>query len=155
MIQRKQTLFLLFSGILMLLMVFLSIAKVTTSDMVYSMNATGFEDLAGEVIMPTWVLFGLTILIVLLSFVAIFLYTKRVLQMRITIFNLLLKLGFFALVFVYRFSFTETIIDSNMDWSFSVTLWLALPIVAMIFDYLAYRGIAVDERTIRFMDRLR
>lgn len=155
MIQRKQTLFLLFSGILMLLMVFLSIAKVTTSDMVYSMNATGFEDLAGEVIMPTWGLFGLTILIVLLSFVAIFLYTKRVLQMRITIFNLLLKLGFFALVFVYRFSFTETIIDSNMDRSFSVTLWLALPIVAMIFDYLAYRGIAVDERTIRFMDRLR
>lgn len=139
----------------MLLIVFIPIAKVMIPDMVYSLNATGFEDLAGSVIMPTWGLFGLTILIVLLSFVAIFLYNKRVLQMRITIFNLLLKLGFIALAFVYRYSFTNTLVDSNMDWNFSITPWFALPIVAIIFDYLAYRGIAIDERTIRFMDRLR
>lgn len=155
MIQRKQTLFLLFSGILMLLMVFIPIARVTIPDMVYSLNATGFEDLSGDIAMPTWALFGITILIVLLSFVAIFLYTKRVLQMRITVFNLLLKVGFYALVFVYRYSFTNTLVDTNLDWDFSITPWLALPIIAIIFDYLAYRGIAIDERTVRFMDRLR
>ncbi len=139
----------------MLLLVFFPIAKVMIPDMVYSLNATGFEDLAGDMIMPTWALFGLTILIILLSFVTIFLYTKRVLQMRITIFNLLIKLGFIALAFVYKQSFTNTLVDTNIDWSFSITPWVALPIVAMIFDYLAYRGIAVDDRTIRFMDRLR
>lgn len=155
MIQRKQTLFLLISGILMLLMVFLPVAKVAIPDMVYSLNATGFEDLTGVVIKPSWGLFGLTILIVIISFIAIFLYNNRVLQMRVTIFNLLLKVGFIALIFVYRYSFVDTLSITNVDWTFSVTPWLALPIVAMIFDYLAFRGIAVDERTIRFMDRLR
>lgn len=157
MIQRKQTLYLLASGLLMLAMLFLTFAKITTQDMVYAFKATGLEDLSGEIIQPSWVLFGLTAVITLISFISIFLYRKRVLQMRLTIFNLLIKVGFYLLVFlVYRPSFIEAIVDTNQDWlSMSITPWLAFPIVAMIFDYLAYRGIAVDEKTIRFMDRLR
>ena len=141
----------------MLAMLFLTFAKITTQDMVYAFKATGLEDLSGEIIQPSWVLFGLTAVITLISFISIFLYRKRVLQMRLTIFNLLIKVGFYLLVFlVYRPSFIEAIVDTNQDWlSMSITPWLAFPIVAMIFDYLAYRGIAVDEKTIRFMDRLR
>ena len=77
--------------------------------------------------------------------------------MRLTIFNLLIKVGFYLLLFlVYRPSFVEKLIDTTQDWwSMSITPWLAFPIVAMLFDYLAYRGIAIDEKTIRFMDRLR
>ena len=157
MIQRKQTLYLLASGLLMLAMLFLTFAKITTQDMIYAFKATGLEDLSGEIIQPSWVLFGLTAAITLISFISIFLYRKRVLQMRLTIFNLLIKVGFYLLVFlVYRPSFIKAIVDTNQDWwSMSITPWLAFPIVAMIFDYLAYRGIAVDEKTIRFMDRLR
>nr|WP_311522035.1 DUF4293 domain-containing protein [uncultured Porphyromonas sp.] len=156
MIQRKQTLYLLASGLLMLAMLFLTFAKVTTQDMVYAFKATGLEDLSGEIVQPSWVLFGLTAAITLISFISIFLYRKRVLQMRLTIFNLLIKVGFYLLVFlVYRPSFIEAIVDTTQDLSMSITPWLAFPIVAMLFDYLAYRGIAVDEKTIRFMDRLR
>ena len=156
MIQRKQTLYLLASGLLMLAMLFLTFAKITTQDMVYAFKATGLEDLSGELVQPSWVLFGLTAAITLISFISIFLYRKRVLQMRLTIFNLLIKVGFYLLVFlVYRPSFIEAIVDTTQDLSMSITPWLAFPIVAMIFDYLAYRGIAVDEKTIRFMDRLR
>ena len=78
--------------------------------------------------------------------------------MRLTIFNLLIKVGFYLLVFlVYRPSFIEAIVNTTTQdwWSMSITPWLAFPIVAMLFDYLAYRGIAIDEKTIRFMDRLR
>lgn len=139
----------------MLLTPFVAIAKVTIPDMVYALNATGFLDLSGEVAMPSWGLFAITILIVLLSFVAIFLFTRRVLQMRLTIFNLILKVGFYALTYVYYYSFTNTLTDNNIAWSPNITPWLALPLVAMVLDYLAFRGIAVDERTIRFMDRLR
>ncbi len=156
MIQRKQTLYLLASGLLMLAMLFLTFAKITTQDMIYAFKATGLEDLSGEIIQPSWVLFGLTAAITLISFISIFLYRKRILQMRLTIFNLLIKVGFYLLVFlVYRPSFIEAIVDTTQDLSMSITPWLAFPIVAMIFDYLAYRGIAVDEKTIRFMDRLR
>lgn len=156
MIQRKQTLYLLASGLLMLAMLFLTFAKITTQDMVYAFKATGLEDLSGEIVQPSWVLFGLTAAITLISFISIFLYRKRILQMRLTIFNLLIKVGFYLLVFlVYRPSFIEAIVDTTQDLSMSITPWLAFPIVAMIFDYLAYRGIAVDEKTIRFMDRLR
>ncbi|MDY3119557.1 DUF4293 domain-containing protein [Porphyromonas somerae] len=156
MIQRKQTLYLLASGLLMLAMLFLTFAKVTTQDMVYAFKATGLEDLSGEIVQPSWVLFGLTAAITLISFISIFLYRKRILQMRLTIFNLLIKVGFYLLVFVvYRPSFIKSLVDTTQDWSMSITPWLAFPIVAMIFDYLAYRGIAVDEKTIRFMDRLR
>lgn len=157
MIQRKQTLYLLASGLLMLAMLFLPFVKFTVQDMVYSFKATGLEDLSGEILQPSWVLFGLTALITVLSFVSIFLYQKRVLQMRLTIFNLLIKVGFYLLLFlVYRPSFVEKLVDTTQDWwSMSITPWLAFPIVAMLFDYLAYRGIAIDEKTIRFMDRLR
>ena len=158
MIQRKQTLYLLASGLLMLAMLFLTFAKVTTQDMVYAFKATGLEDLSGEIVQPSWVLSGLTAAITLISFISIFLYRKRILQMRLTIFNLLIKVGFYLLVFlVYRPSFIEAIVNTTTQdwWSMSITPWLAFPIVAMIFDYLAYRGIAVDEKTIRFMDRLR
>ena len=157
MIQRKQTLYLLASGLLMLAMLFLPFVKFTVQDMVYSFKATGLEDLSGEILQPSWVLFGLTALITVLSFVSIFLYQKRVLQMRLTIFNLLIKVGFYLLLFLaYRPSFVEKLVDTTQDWwSMSITPWLAFPIVAMLFDYLAYRGIAIDEKTIRFMDRLR
>ena len=60
----------------MLAMLFLTFAKVTTQDMVYAFKATGLEDLSGEIVQPSWVLFGLTAAITLISFISIFLYRR-------------------------------------------------------------------------------
>lgn len=139
----------------MLLTILLAIAKVTTTDMVYSMNAMGFEDLSEELIRPTWGLFGLTILMVLISFISIFLYSKRVIQRRITTFNLLLKIGFYVLVWIYMKDFINTVDGINENWIKNITLFMGAPILAMIFDYLAARAIAIDEMTIRSINRLR
>lgn len=156
MIQRKQTLFLLASGILLLLTILLTIAKVTTPDMVYSMNAMGFEDMGGELRYPTWMLFGLTILMVLISFIAIFMYQKRVLQRRVTIFNLFLKIGFYVLVWIYMKDFLGSMENvAETSWLHTIKVFMAMPIIAMIFDYLAARAIAIDEMTIRSINRLR
>lgn len=155
MIQRKQTLFLLVSGLLMLCTLFVALAKVTVPDMIYTFKPSGVEDLYGEIVQPSWVLFGVTILIVLLSFITIFLYNNRVLQMRLTVFNLILKVGFYILVAVYLMNFKTYVQSVGADWSFRITPWLVLPIVAIVFDYLAHRGIAIDEKKIRFMNRLR
>lgn len=134
----------------MLLMIFLPMAKVMTETELFKMDSSGFVNMAGELVMPTWILMGLNIVMVLLSFIAIFLYKNRTLQMRMTMFNLILKPGFYGLAVFYLLSFMEA---SKV--SYSVTPWVALPIVAMIFDYLAHRGIAIDDRTIKYMDRLR
>lgn len=148
MIQRKQTIYLLISGLLMLAMSFVDLARITTSDMMYGLKSTGFEDLSGEFI-PTWALFGLNALIVLLSFITIFLYNKRVIQMRLTVFNVILKLGFYALTAFYIYRLVGAAGSLAVESSYSITFWLSFPLIAIIFDYLAYRGIAVDERMVQ------
>ena len=156
MIQRKQTLYLLLSGLLMLLPLFLPILMVgdTAGGAFYDMNASGFlsPDGSGTLVYPAWFLFALDLLIILLSFIAIFLYNKRTLQMRMTMFNLLLKVGFYGLVAYYAFSHKG---DFGSAAELSIRVWLAAPILGTILDYLAHRAIAIDDRTIRFMDRLR
>lgn len=150
MIQRKQTLFLLASAILMGLLPFVSSAKYVTEGIMMRFNSLGFWQDNGELIQPTLLLFIFNVVIVLLTWLTIFLFKSRPLQMRFTIFTLLLKVGYIPL------SYFLLATQSGIDKPFSVlTLWAACPIVAIIFDYLAHRGIAIDERTVRYMDRLR
>lgn len=153
MIQRKQTLYLLLSGLLMLIPIYLPMMDVITNNMLLSFFSTGFQDMSGEIVFQTWVLFGLNILVVLLSLVTIFLFKNRVLQMRITVFNLILKFGFYGLGVLYYYNF-HNILDSNIELGM-IRPWIAIPIVCMILDYLAHRAIAIDERTVRYMYRLR
>ena len=134
-------------------MIFLPMMKAISSEQVFTMDSTGFSDMKGELVSPTWVLLGLNALIVLLSFIAIFLYKNRTLQMRMTMFNLILKPGFYGLAYYYLRAFAMPNTHGGMGTA--ITPWLVLPIVAMIFDYLAHRGIAIDDRTIKYMDRLR
>lgn len=151
MIQRIQTLFLLISGVLMALMPFVDLTKVITPEMMYTMDGMGFSDSLGELSQPTWILFALGAAVALLSFVAIFMYKNRVAQARVTMFNLILKLGYLVLVVLIARQFTHNHPGASMH----VTIWLALPAIAAIFDYLAHRNIMVDERLVRTMDRLR
>lgn len=155
MIQRKQTLYLLLSGLLILLTILLKSVSILTNDMLYSFSAMGIKDGTAEIVMPTWGLFGLAIVVVLLSFVAIFLYTKRVLQRRITVLNLFLKSGFYLLGWLYISKFETVAEELGAFTAVNVTIVAALPLVAMILDYLAARAIEIDERTIRSINRLR
>ncbi|MDO4771375.1 DUF4293 domain-containing protein [Porphyromonas sp.] len=151
MIQRKQTLYLLLSATLMTLVVFLTSAKVfTETHGTYTFTSLGLSDIAGELTHPMWLLATLNILLVLFSFLTIFLFKNRVLQMRFTMFGLLLKIGFITLAYFLLTQFRPE------DYTgMSYTPWAALPFLAIILDYLAHRGIAIDERKVRFMDRLR
>lgn len=151
MIQRKQTLYLLLSAVLMTLVVFLDSAKVFTAvDGVYSFTSLGYSNEVGTLVMPMWLLAVLNVLLVLFSFFTIFLFKNRLLQMRFTMLGLLLKVGFIFLAYVLMTNFKP---EGYVGMSF--TPWAALPFLAIILDYLAHRGIAIDERKVRFMDRLR
>lgn len=95
-----------------------------------------------------WALFALLLLVTVLTFLNIFLFRQRALQMRILVFCIILIVGYYAWLAVFAFV-------SNGTLSFKPSVTAALPFVCIVLDYLAFRGILKDEMLIRSLDRLR
>jgi hypothetical protein len=93
----------------------------------------------------------LTIIIVI-AFVSIFLYKKRMLQIRLCVFNAFLLIGFYGLFafFLWKMSATPDIFRFS-----NVRLALSFPFISLILDYLAIRNIGADETLVRSLNRLR
>lgn len=93
----------------------------------------------------------ITAVIALLSLGTIFCFNNRTLQIRVTIFNMLLMLGWYAMAafLVWKSGYTTT--DNELDLSIVVVF----PIISIILDYLAIRGILKDEALVKSYDRLR
>lgn len=95
-----------------------------------------------------YVLAGLTALISGLSLANIFFYKKRILQMRICVYNVLLIL--FLLILTGIFSFT-----SNTGAVKTFGLSAVLPLIALILNLMARRSIKKDEELVKSVDRIR
>jgi len=93
----------------------------------------------------------ITAVIALLSLGTIFCFNNRTLQIRVTIFNMLLMLGWYAMAafLVWKSGYATT--DNELDLSIVVVF----PIISIILDYLAIRGILKDEALVKSYDRLR
>jgi uncharacterized membrane protein (UPF0182 family) len=81
-----------------------------------------------------------------LSFISIFLYKKRMLQLRMTILNAIILIGYQAWI-VYLFIIRP---DGS-----AFTTPAVFPVIAAILSWLAFRYIARDEAMVRAADRLR
>jgi flagellar basal body-associated protein FliL len=80
--------------------------------------------------------------------VIIFLYKKRILQIRILVFSVVLLLGLFGLFFYFTYAgFTGAKVAFKVP--------VVFPVVAVILDYLAIRAIGKDEALIRSLNRIR
>ncbi len=101
-------------------------------------------------VMTIWALPILVIVIGLVALVTIFLFKNRLVQARLCIFNMVLMLGYYAVLAVYIFFACEQL---HVDWFINV--WSALPLVSIILTILAMRAIAKDEALVRAADRLR
>ena len=100
MIQRIQTVYLLVIAILMIVTLFSPLATLVIGGQVCTFDATGLSTTLTEkpeLLFPTWGLFVLSAVIALIAMVTIFLYRKRILQIRLSVFNGLLMLGFYGL----------------------------------------------------------
>ncbi len=154
MIQRIQTVYLFMVAVMAATMFFLPLAVIQSGDDFYSFDVTGLTTLVGdsqELVYATWGLFALAAIISLVAFVTIFLYKHRMLQIRFSIFNALLMVGFYCLFFFYIWAFKG---QGHMD-AISVKLALSFPIIMLILDYLAIRNIGADEMLVRSLNRLR
>ncbi|MDR1980033.1 MAG: DUF4293 domain-containing protein [Tannerellaceae bacterium] len=153
MLQRIQTVYLLIITGLIVGMAFLPLAALQAGETFYSFDVYGVHSIAPDatLVYPVWGLFALTAIIALLAFFAILLYKKRLLQIRICIFNALLMIGFYGF-FVFL---VWTMKKELGDLSVSVRIALSFPLISLILNYLAIRNIGADEALVRSLERLR
>ena len=150
MIQRIQTLYLLLVVILGTLLCFFPPVEFLMPAVTEYIPLTAFDK---------WPLAVMSIAIPLLALVVIFLFKRRLLQARLNIMNVVLCLGYYALLALYVTYVVkgyEPIRDVTMtgaDWY--LTIWAAIPLVNLVLTMMATRRILKDEALVRAADRLR
>ena len=130
--QRIQTVWLLLVGLLMALFAFQDVAVFTlpSGQACVLDNWRIYSAVDGASLHSVWGIGILSVLTALGSLALIFLYKRRILQMRLTILTLLVILG-------------------------AVRFPLALPIICLPLLYLASRRMIYDETLVRASQRLR
>ena len=149
MLQRIQTVYLLIVAILMIVAMSLPVGNFIAADM----SLTEFTNLAlvsaeGVKDYTPWAMFAVLIITAIITLVTIFLYKKRMLQIRLTLFTSVMLIGYYVLLVLF-------IIKFKGEMSFAPSWSICIPIVCIVFNYLAIRGIGKDEMLVRAYDRLR
>lgn len=156
MIQRKQSLFLFFAVISLVGLVFLPLANFfgeKGSWVLYTFYMESKVPDAVSAFGPYFLLPLLSIIVVVafIALVAIFMFKNRKRQMmlvRFAIFMLIVEVGIFFLYYVNE-------LEEATGGLVSPELGIYLIPLALIWLFLALRGIIADEKLIRSADRLR
>ena len=152
MIQRIQTVFLLLAMIAWNLLFFRPLVGFTNEDggSWYLFANSIRESMEAEALIGTLPLLALLVLVDLLLLAAILLYRRRTLQLRVTLFTMILQILSYGLVGLYVF-FGVNKLEATPHLLFSSVL----PLAAFILTFLAFRGIRRDQLLLRALDRLR
>lgn len=154
MIQRIQTIYLAvataLSGFLLNGSIITLIGK---GGEIYDLNWNGIFLTDTSSIIPVEKILPLTILLIIvpvLLFLAIFLYKRRKLQIRVTVLSTLLQLGVFILL-IYYIYYSGKSLEAELIFNIK----LVFPVVGAVLGYLAFRAILKDELLIKSYDRIR
>jgi len=155
MIQRIQSLYLALATALSALLIKGPITKLVGSGgEAFELSSRGIYQAGNngtlELIESTLPLTILLILVPVLFFIAILLFKRRKLQIRVTVFATLLFAGAFLLILFYVF-YSGRKLEADLIF----TLKLVFPVAGVILGYLAFRAILKDELLIKSYDRLR
>ncbi len=152
MIQRIQSVYLLVVTILLVVAMCQPVGQFVAADGVtaYQFTPLGIT-LAAGASQSTWGLFCILLLSAVIALATIFLFRNRMLQIRMTVFNGILLVGYYIAVVAFIFILKGKIEAS----SFQLGWALCLPAICIILDYLAFRGIYKDEVMVKAADRLR
>ena len=150
MLQRIQTVYLLLASICMVVSVLTKLAVFTFGGDIVNFEAMGFY-LNEEIIFSTWGLFIIGNIAAILSVLIVFLYKKRMTQIRLASFNLFMILGYYGLIAFYILKRNP---EANSAFE-HVGIGMITPFIALVFTYLAIRKIGADEALIRSLNRIR
>ncbi|WP_410220447.1 DUF4293 domain-containing protein [Pedobacter sp.] len=151
MIQRIQSVWLLMAAITLACLCFAPLFTAITTDATYIVMVKSIDKHWGNTTESTTnvLLLTSTALAALINLVNIFNYRNRTLQKRIIFLNILL-----IIVLSFWFSQLTKQIPGTLT-SIDLGIGIGLPLVSIIFNFLAIRGINHDEKLIRSADRLR
>ena len=154
MIQRIQTLYLMVATLLMVLTLIFPVATFNVSGEELTIKAFSFATSSGTLPhLPIYM--GILLAVAtLLPFVTIFLYKRRVLQLRLCGVELALLVGSIAFEVIYCY-ITYGALESVGDGAMTIGVVAFMPIVAIVLVALAMRGILRDELLVRSLDRIR
>ena len=149
MIQRIQSVYLLVVTILMIVCMCCPVGSIIAG----TQEISEFGNLCitlpdGTKDYAPWALFVILLVVAVLAFGTIFLFKKRMLQIRLTIFSTVVLIGYYLALVAYIFMLAE-------DTSFTPSWTICLPFVSIILNWLAIRGIGADEALVKAYDRLR
>lgn len=149
MIQRIQTVYLLLVTGLLIASMCLPVGYFIGADALpCAFKPLGVE--FGGVFNSTWGMFGILLLSSIIALATIFLFKNRMLQIRMSIFNSILLVGYY-LTFVAFF----LVLKEDLNVAYQLAWSLCLPLVAIILNVMAIRAIGRDEVMVKAADRLR
>ena len=151
MIQRIQSVYLLLVAILLVVALCIPVGSYLCPN---GFEA-GFTNLGVRMedgrLLSSWGMFALLLFSAIVALGTIFLFRNRVLQIRMTIFNSILLVGYYVAAIAFIF-----ILKGKLEASgFQLGWALCLPAVCIVLNYLAFRGIYKDEVMVKAADRLR
>ena len=155
MIQRIQTLYLLLATAMMSLTLFLPLATIVYGGnelVLKAFSVSGAEGFGGSLPLYLGALLAVTTLLLV---VIIFMYKKRLAQIRLCVATIVLLLGSAAFIGLYSYRLCDLLSGMNYDKVFTLGFASLMPVVAIIPVVLAIRGIARDEALVRSLDRIR
>lgn len=149
MIQRIQSLYILAATALMALSSSLPLMEFMTTDGDIIFAASGFTQ-EGSSILTTLPLQILLLAATAFNAFAFISFKKRMLQIRLLVFSIILQLGSYGLGAYYLLQ-----IKNGIDGAISPALILTFPVVSSILSFLAIRSIGKDEALVKSLDRIR
>ncbi|MEN9444001.1 MAG: hypothetical protein RIS47_891 [Bacteroidota bacterium] len=150
MIQRIQTLYLLVSAILQVVLWWVPFGTFTTADNVYTMLPCIMKSANDPGTVTLWGLMGFLILGIGLNLTAIFMYHNRNLQNRLNTFQMIFALAMPGMAFFYVSQFSKV-----FNVPFQYGSGFVLPILSLLFTFLAFNAIRKDTKLVKSLDRIR
>lgn len=146
MIQRIQSVWLLLAGIINIGLFYFGIYK---ADVV---NSSGAEVVKKITASNNIILLLIAVVTIALPLFAIFLFKNRKRQSNMTIMSILANISFMAAAIMIVGNFSN---GTPTPTNGTYLVGIFLPIAAILFLFLAFKGIRKDIKTIKSLDRLR
>ena len=153
MIQRIQTIYLLVVAIIMTIPLYVPIAQLLIpNDASYNFFTYGVVLIGENSVLQAhyWALLIMNIFTIGVTLVNVFLFKKRFLQLRLCIVEIILLIGAIILMWYHINQFADKM-NAEILYKFS----LILPVICIIFTYMAIRGILKDIKLLKSFDRIR
>ncbi len=147
MIQRIQTIYILIAGLLVATLFKLKLADISVDGELMELVGKGIYK-AETLVFNGLPLLIFTGIITVLHLVVIFMYKKRIVQIRMLVFTIILLIGLFGMFFYFTYAGFD-----GAKVAFKIPI--VFPIIAVVLDWLAIRAIGKDEALVRSLNRIR